>query len=113
MPIMTGKTSLAANAKSGNVLSQLPFEFISNTASVVSVNLICDVDDCNFTFQSGGETLAQNTLIFKDTTETIPTNIFHQYLKYLGGAGERLFMEILNGANAAVVYWAVRIDPVA
>jgi len=112
MPIMTGKTSLAANAKSGNVLAQLPFEFISNNMSVVSVNLVSDVDSCNFTFQSGGETLAQNTLIFLDTTEKIPTNIFHQYLKYAATAGERLFMEILNGPNAAVVYWAVRIDPV-
>lgn len=110
MPIMTGTVSLAANAKSGNVLSNLPFEFIS-VNSRVTVALIVDVDLCNFTFQSGGETLAQNTLVFKDGTDTIPTNIFHNYLNFIGGGGERMFLEFLNGANAAVVYWAVRVDP--
>jgi hypothetical protein len=110
---MTGKNVLAANTNSGNVLAQLPFEFISGANSIVGVNLIVDVDLCNFTFQSGGETLAQNTTIFKDAAAFIPTNIFHQYLRFMAAPGERLFMDLLNGANAAEVYWAVRVDPVA
>ena len=112
MPIMTGRVSLAANADSGNVLAQLPFEFISGARSVVGVNLIVDVDLCNFTFQSGGETLAQKTTIFKDAANFIPTNIYHQYLKFMAAPGERLFLDILNGTNAAIAYWAVRVDPV-
>lgn len=110
MPIMTGNTSLAANAQSGNVLANLPFEFLA-VPSRVTVALIVDVDFTNFTFQSGGETLAQNTVIFKDAANFIPTNIFHNYLNFIGAAGERMFLELLNGANASEAYWAVRVDP--
>lgn len=112
MPTMTGKSSLAANVNSANVLSDNPFEFISNVPSVVRVALIVDVDLCNATFQSGGETLMQNSLIFRDAANFIPINIFHEYLKFLAAPGERLFMTFQNGVNAANVYWSVDVIPV-
>jgi len=110
MPLMTGKTSLAANAKSGNVLANLPFEFVSGRISRVTINIITDVADVLFTMQSGGETLAQNTLVFIDASKN-PNDTFKQVLNFLAAPGERLFMEINNGANASVSYWGVRVDP--
>ena len=112
MPTMTGNSSLAANANSQNVLAQLPFEFVSAVPSVIRVALIVDVAGTNFTFQSGGETLAQDTLIFRDAANFIPINIFHEYLKFLAAPSERLFMTFQNGPNAAEIYWSVDVIPV-
>jgi len=111
MPIMTGTVALAANANSANVLAQLPFEFISQAASAVKVNAVVDVAGLNMTFQSGGETLMQDSLVFVNT-KTTPMDTFKDYLKFLAAPGERLFMTFQNGANACVVYWAVEIMPV-
>ena len=110
MPVMTDKTTLAVNAKSGNVLANRPFEFISAAVSRVTVNITTDVEEVLFTFQSGGETLAQNTLVFIDVSKN-PNDTFKQVLNFLAAPGERLFMEINNGANVSNSYWVVRVDP--
>ncbi len=112
MPIMTGTVSLAANANSTNVLAQLPFEFISQSASAVRVNMVTDVALVNATFQSGGETLMQDSLVFVNSKLT-PMDTFKDYLKFLAAPGERLFMTFQNGANACVIFWSVEILPVA
>jgi len=111
MPLMTGTVVLAANANSANVLAQLPFEFISQAVSAVRVNAVVDVQGLNMTFQSGGETLIQDSLVFVNAKVT-PMDTFKDYLKFLAAPGERLFMTFQNGANAAVVFWSVEILPV-
>lgn len=111
MPIMTGTVALAANSNSQNVLAQLPFEFISNIPSAVRVNFVTDVPLVNATFQSGGETLMQDSLVFVNTKET-PMDTFKDYLKFLAAPGERLFLTFQNGPNACNIFWSVEILPV-
>ena len=116
MPTIAGKTSLAANTASENVIAQSPYEFVAVPSRVV-LAATCDKDDVVCDFQLGGETLTQRALV--KILEATVTGRSHSpdfdedLLSAAGGdPGERIYVNFLNtGAQAAVVRWIVGIFP--
>lgn len=117
--IMSGRTALAAGASNNNFFAGAPYEFIPAdvvaqfgfttgdlagiTIADVEVDVIC-----------GGEAIALNHLPNAlGATPKIPMYPDDFTLTGVCAAGDRLIGKVrnLDGANAAVLYWSVILDP--
>lgn len=93
MPVISQKTTIAANAQSGNVIAQSPYEFIS-VPSAVLFALTCSGDGVVADIQLGGEALAQGALV--STANRFPQFDDDMLLRAGGIPGERIFLNLRN-----------------
>lgn len=102
MPTIALRTSVPANARSGNVLAGSPFEFLAADSIVLialvqpagtPANVVADL-------QIGGESLASAANI--DTTNAYPNFHDNLFCRCGGRAGERLFLDFVNSTAGAL-----------
>lgn len=119
MPLISGRTQLAANEQTNNVLEGSSFEFIEGD-SVVRLNLVNltqDNENVQCLFQVGGITLIQppfglvHPLRTNAEDPAIPNDVYHAYIMRGAPAGSRLFMSFQNtAAGTPAIAWMLRID---
>lgn len=115
----SGRTALAAGASNNNVIAGFPFEFVpvmaqahfgfygGDLAGITTGDIEVDVI-------AGGETLALNDLpTALGAVGRMPVMPDDFHLTALLAAGDRLIIRArnLDGANAAVLYWTVVLNP--
>lgn len=107
--LMSDSVSVAANAKSTNVLAGLQFEFLPSGASV-QLRATSSATGIRADFNIGGEQLAVDTLV--PPTNRFPIAPDDTMVTTTGRKGERLFLTFRNTtAGALTVQWAVEVMP--
>jgi hypothetical protein len=107
--LMSDSVSVAANAKSANVLAGLQFEFLPSGARV-QLRASSAATGIRADFNIGGEQLAVDTLV--PPTNRFPISPDDTMVTTSGRRGERLFLTFRNTtAGALVVQWAVEVMP--
>lgn len=113
---MIGKTTIAAGSANNNIWSGQAFEFIP-ALSAAAFGFIAGgtgiaVGDVEIDVICGGEAIGLNFLC--NIGGTIPKYPDDVTLEGFCAPGDRLIGKIRNAdaANAADVYWLVKIDPV-
>ena len=109
MSTISLRTSVAANAASGNVLAGSPFEFVAAN-SIVTLSLVRaggTPGDINADFQVGGESITSQANI--STRNGFPTFRDDVLAQAGAEAGERLFLN-LNNTTAGALNVDVLVD---
>lgn len=111
MPTISNSVSVAANARSANILAGEPFEFITRPAVIsffangAAAGLEADV-------LVGGRSVAVATDLA--ATNRVPLRDEDGVVQFAAAPGERLFITLLNTtAGALVARWIVDINFVA
>lgn len=102
MPTISLRTSVPANASSGNVLAGSSFEFVATDAVII---LACTnpggtPGDITADFQIGGESLTQAANV--PTRNAFPTFEEDVFVKAGASGGERLFLNYNNTTAGAL-----------
>lgn len=102
MPTISLRTSVAANASSGNVLAGSPFEFVAKDAVIILAvtNPAGTPGNITADFQIGGESLTSQANI--PTRDAFPTFLDDTFVKAGAVAGERLFLNYSNTTAGAL-----------
>jgi len=102
MPTISLRTSVAANASSGNVLAGSPFEFAAKDSVIILATTNPGGTPGNITadFQIGGESLTTQANI--STRSAFPTFRDDTFVQAGAVAGERLFLNYNNTTAGAL-----------
>jgi len=102
MPTISLRTSVPANAVSGNVLAGSPFEFVAkNSVIILAVtNPAGTPGDITADFQIGGESLTTQANV--STRNAFPQFNDDTFVKAGAIAGERLFLSYNNTTAGAL-----------
>lgn len=102
MPTISLRTSVPANASSGNVLAGSPFEFVGKDAIVVAAitNPGGTPGDITADFQIGGESITQAANV--STRNGFPNMETDVLVKAGAVGGERLFLNYNNTTAGAL-----------
>lgn len=102
MPTISLRTSVPANASSGNVLAGSPFEFAAKDSIIIlaAVNAGGTPGNVTADFQIGGESLSVQANI--STRNAFPQFNDDVFIKAGAVAGERLFLNYNNTSGLAL-----------
>lgn len=100
MPTMTDIRSIAANTRSANVLSGLPFEFVGNRPSIVRIYAVASAIGLNMDLLVGGESIVSDSEI--SGANRFPVRNEDLLAEHGGLPGERLFVAFRNTTGAAI-----------
>lgn len=102
MPTISLRTSVPANASSGNVLAGSPFEFVAKDSIIILAAVNAGGTPGNITadFQIGGESLSVQANI--PTPNRFPQFNDDVFVKAGAVAGERLFLNYNNTSGLAL-----------
>lgn len=102
MPTISLRTSVAANASSGNVLAGSPFEFAAKDSVIILAAVNAGGVPGNITadFQIGGESLSVQANV--STRNAFPQFNDDVFIKAGAVAGERLFLNYNNTSGLAL-----------
>lgn len=109
MPTISVSTTVAANARSLNVLAGQQFEFVP-VPSAVTLRAAAAAIGLEADFNVGGEQVLQAAVV--SDANRFPLDPDDRLTQIGGDAGERLFLSYLNTTGAAIVVRSVvDIDP--
>lgn len=100
MPIMSLQNTVAANARSANLLAGLEFEFPA-ADSIISAYLSGAAVGLRLDFLIGGDSLAADALV--PATNRFPIRPDDLMVQHGAFAGERLFLTLRNTTGAPIV----------
>jgi len=113
MPVISGKSSLAAGQTLDNVLAGSQFEFLPYDAAL-EFGITCDDPDITADVYSGQDVLLENGTVPDKSASNQVTAVYPDDfpLTDVAAAGERIKIRYRNnGLASATVYWNVRITP--
>lgn len=110
MPLITGATSVAANATNANVLAGSAYEFLPYNA-VLDIGLCSNAaGDHQVTVLAGSDTLLEESGVSR--ANRVPIFPDDYQIRDVALGGERLTIRTRNTTGvAATIFWAVRITP--
>ena len=108
MPLLSGNLSVAANARSGNLIAGEPFEFLARRA-IVSVYLSGSAAGLTADVYLGGTTLAYGVVVAP--TNRVPLREEDGVVQSGGVGGSRIFLSVLNTTGGALtINWLIDIQ---
>ncbi len=103
MPVISGAISVAANARSGNVLAGDVFEFMPSAGLVnflvtgAVIGITCDI-------LVGGEAQALNSVVpIRAAAAPFPVKPDDSIVISGALAGQRLFLDLINSTGGAII----------
>jgi hypothetical protein len=100
MSTMTDRRSVAANARTVNILAGLPFEFVVQP-SIIRVYMSASAIGLNADVLIGGESLVSDSEM--SSSNRFPTRPDDLLLEHGGLPGERIFIALRNTTGAAII----------